>query len=287
MTASSRHSRARSNPGPTDPLAPLEHTLSACVHGAGRILSDYFGQVVNPRMKENIDSIVCDADLAADRFVLQQIQAVFPRHNLISEESGRVWHGSEYTWVIDPLDGTSNFVAGIPWFGVQIGVLRAGQPVLGAMFLPMANTLYLARAGRGAWRNGRPIRLSPEKRLAHALCAFAFDTSPAKRTRQAAEMFYRVLCGVRNVRATYCLVDFCYTLDGCLGGFVALKTKIWDIVPIALLVAEAGGRFTDLEGEEVRFDPQPCAEEPDFPVVGASRHLHPALLKLISGPTGA
>src|SRR5262249_41586540 len=101
----------------------IENCLRTCVLGAGKILLQYFGRVTNPRMKESASSVVCDADLAAEKYVIDQIRKQFPEHNIIAEESGWTGGSSLYTWVVDPLDGTSNFVAGIPWFGVQIGVL--------------------------------------------------------------------------------------------------------------------------------------------------------------------
>ena len=266
------------------PLA-MKHTLLACVHGAGRILLDYFGQVTNPRAKENAESIVCDADLAADKFILEEIRGAFPGHNVLSEESGWSDRSSEYTWVIDPLDGTSNFVMGIPWFGVQIAVLREAQPILAAMFLPLENTLYFSEPGLGTLRNGRKVTVTPEKDLRNVLCAFGFDSATEKRTRDRVDLFHRILRGVRNTRGTYSLVDFCFTMDGRFGGFVCLKTKIWDIAPVALMLPEAGGQFTGLDGKEIVFQLDPQSSERDYAVVGASPTLHAALFQLIGKPS--
>jgi myo-inositol-1(or 4)-monophosphatase len=261
----------------------LKETLLQCVRGAGKVLLEYFGAVTNPREKEHPSSVVCDADLASEKYVLELITSRFPDHNIISEESGRSWRSAEYTWVIDPLDGTSNFVAGIPWFGVQIGVLRRGKPILAAMYLPTEDTLYFAQVGHGAYRNGKRVRVTAEKDLQKLLCAFGFDPEPEKRDRRTIDLLFRVSGAVRNTRTTNSLVDFCYTIDGRLGGCINLKTKIWDIVPVSLILPEAGGKFTDLEGKRIAFQLDQNAGQRDYPVLGAARQLHPKLVALIRG----
>lgn len=264
----------------------LKSTLLECIGLGGGILRNYFGKLTNPRQKENASSIVCDADLASERRILQRIQATFPSHNIIAEESGRLWRGSDYTWIIDPLDGTSNFVAGLPWFGVQIAVLRGQQPVLGAMYLPLEDTLYFAEAGQGAYRNRRPVRVTAESQLHKVLCAFGFDSAPDRRSRHSVDLLFRLSGAVRNTRATNSLVDFCYTVDGRLGGCVNLKTMIWDIAPIALILPEAGGKFTGLDGQPIVFplDDQEVTRE--YKILGSSRRLHSRLVAITRGFEG-
>lgn len=261
--------------------AACVRTLLDCVRGAGKVLLRYFGRVTRPRQKEGPSSIVCDADLAAEEFILDRIARRFPRHNIISEESGRTWKSARESWVIDPLDGTSNFVAGIPWFGVQIGLLHGREPVMAAMYLPVEDVLYFAEAGQGAYRNGSRVAVTRATDLQEVLCAFGFDPGPSRRTRRMVELLFQVSRGVRNTRATNSLVDFCYTIDGRLGGCLNMKTRIWDIVPVALLLPEAGGVFTDLRGRPVRFEVGERAGQREYAVVGASRLLHPQLLARI------
>jgi myo-inositol-1(or 4)-monophosphatase len=266
-----------------DSLQSMEERAVQCVLGAGKILLRYFGRVTNPREKEHQSSVVCDADLASEEYLLKRIAAWFPGHNVISEEAGRSWRAGEYTWVIDPLDGTSNFVAGLPWFGVQLGVLHGSKPVLAVMYLPVEGLLYLARSGQGARRNGKRIQVTPELDLKKVLCAFGFDPAPAKRDRKRIGLLFAVSRAVRNTRATNSLVDFCCTADGRLGGCINLKTKIWDIVPISVILPEAGGLFTDLKGQEIVFQLDSSAPEREYAVLGASRHLHSKLAALTRG----
>jgi len=254
--------------------------LLQCVRIGGEVLRGYFGKLVHPRQKEAASSIVCDADLDSEKRILRHIQARFPGHNTIAEESGRVWRGSEYTWVIDPLDGTSNFVSGIPWFGVQIALLRGLEPILGAMYLPLEDTLYFAEAGHGAYRNGKKVRVTAEPDLPRVLCAFGFDPAPVRRSRRNVELLFRVAAAVRNTRTTNSLVDFCYTVDGRLGGCINLKTRIWDIAPVALILPEAGGKFTYLDGSRIVFDLDAQGINRNYMILGGSARLHAKLAAL-------
>jgi len=255
-------------------------TLLECVRIGGEVLRGYFGKLVHPRQKEAASSVVCDADLDSEKRILRHIQARFPDHNTIAEESGRVWRGSEYTWVIDPLDGTSNFVSGLPWFGVQIALLRGTEPILGAMYLPLEDTLYFAQAGHGAYRNGKQVRVTAEPDLQRVLCAFAFDPEPIRRSRRSVELLFRVAAAVRNTRGTNSLVDFCYTVDGRFGGCINLKTKLWDIAPVALILPEAGGKFTCLGGSRIVFELEEPGVARDYLILGGSIGLHAKLAAL-------
>ncbi len=254
-----------------------------CVQLGGDTVRRYFGRLVHPRSKEAPSSIVCDADLASEKRILEHLRACYPDHNTVAEESGRAWHGSEYTWVIDPLDGTSNFVAGIPWFGVQVALLRGPDPILGAMYLPLEDALYFGQAGAGAYRNGKRVRVTAEPDLRKVLLGFGFDPAPERRSRQSIELLFRLSGAVRNTRSTNCLVDFCYTADGRFGGFINLKTRIWDIAPVAVILPEAGGRFTCLDGSRIVLDLDERATERDYAVLGGSAGLHTKLAALAGG----
>jgi myo-inositol-1(or 4)-monophosphatase len=285
MALKRQSSRQRVQSPPDGGRSPKgrKECLLQCVKAGGEIVRGYFGKVIHPRQKEAASSIVCDADLASEKRVIEIIHAQFPGDNIIAEESGRVWRDSEYTWVIDPLDGTSNFVAGIPWFGVQVAVLRGADPVLGAMYLPIEDTLYFAEAGKGARRNGKPVRVTAETDLQKVLCAFGFDSPPQRRVRPSVELLFRVAAAVRNTRTTNSLVDFCYTIDGRFGGCMNLKTMIWDIAPVALILPEAGGRFTHLDGSPIAFTLDEDAVNRQYAILGASVRLHPQLARLASG----
>ena len=259
----------------------MKQTLVECVRPAGEILLRYYGKNFNARVKGDQSNIVTDADLAAERWIVGHIQARFPGHSIIAEETGYQRRDSEFTWVIDPLDGTSNFAAGLPWFGVQVAVFQRGVPVLAAMFLPLSGTLYFSEKGQGVLRDGSPVRVTAETELKNVLCAYGVDAyGNTMGALPQVELLHRVVNGVRNVRATNCLLDFCYTLEGRLGGCINLNTKIWDIAPLALMLPEAGGRLTDLQGSEIAFRLESEPFDRNYAVLGASAALHPQLLAL-------
>lgn len=263
--------------------ASLKPTLLQCVTDAGALLLKYFGKVRRIRQKGEPSSVVCEADLASEDLVSRLIRARFPETCIIGEESGCSGTDSEFTWVVDPLDGTSNFVAGLPWFGAQIGVLRDSQPVCAAMYLPVLEQLYFAETGKGAWEGKRRLQTTRETDLEKTLCGFGFDPGQNVRAAQrTANLLTRVARGVRNTRATNSLVDFCYTLEGRFGTCVNLSCKIWDIVPAALMFPEAGGAFTDLQGAPIDFRRGQDDPSHSYQVAGGSRVLHRKLVQLLN-----
>lgn len=261
--------------------AAIKSCLLQCVRAAGGILRTHFGRISSVDRKESAANVVCAADWAAEKNIIERIRARFPTHGILAEESGFTRGSAPYTWVIDPLDGTSNFVAGIPWFGVQIGVLRNAVPILAAIYLPADDRLYVAEAGLGVWCNDQPIRVTPERRLDNVLCAIGLDyRGDEAGTQRDAALLGKVAAAVRNVRATNSVVDFCLTLDGRLGGFINTSTRVWDIVPVALMLPEAGGKLSDLAGKEIAFDLTADIGTRTFGVIGASAALHRKLLAI-------
>ncbi len=261
---------------PNQGLSPF---LSEVLRDAGDVLLKYHGRVTGIRQKDNLASVVCDADLAAEERILRRITREFPDDGIIAEESGLREGNTDYAWAIDPLDGTSNFVAGLPWFGTQIARLYRGAPCAAAMFLPLENALFTAELGKGAFRNGKRLRVTSERNPRKILCAFGLDgTADARRSRHQAELARRTSQTVRNLRVTNSLVDFCYTLEGKLGACANLNTFIWDIAPVALMLPEAGGRFTDLAGRPIRFVLGKKAPEVSYQVLGANPTIHRKLV---------
>jgi myo-inositol-1(or 4)-monophosphatase len=159
--------------------------------------------------------------------------------------------------------------------------LHNSTPVAAAIYVPTEDELYVAKSGCGVFRNGKRLAVTTERKLINVLCAFGFDpTANPQKSRSNAELLRCLASGVRNIRATNSLIDFCYTLEARLGGFVNLNTKIWDIVPISLMLPEAGGKFTDLNGNKIKFRLNEL--EHGYAVLGGSRALHPQLRELVS-----
>lgn len=258
--------------------------LCECLRDAGQVLLEHLARGCPAQLKESQSSVVTAADLASEALIVARLRERFPDDGIIAEETGFQPGRSQRTWVVDPLDGTSNFAASLPWFGVMIALLDGGTPVVGGLYLPVTDTLYLAEAGQGVQRDGQPVRLTDATELSTVLCACCMDASsdPAENHRQAAALG-RLVNRARNVRATNSLVDVCYTVDGRLGGFVNYCTKIWDIAAPALAFREAGGRFTDLDGRDVVFRLNAESFDRNYAVVGASQALHPQILAVLRG----
>ncbi|MES2075400.1 MAG: inositol monophosphatase [Pseudomonadota bacterium] len=252
------------------------------VRQAGALLRRQFGASHQVRSKGDVSNIVTEADIAAERLMVEGLRRYFPSHSIIAEESGCDLRASDHTWVVDPLDGSSNFAAGLPWFGVLLALLHKGEPVLGLLYLPMSDELYEAEKARGARRNGRPIRVSACAELAGVLWNVGMDSSPDEgRRRACAESLVRLLQRVRNVRATNCLLDAALTADGRIGGVLNHSERLWDIAAPMLIVQEAGGRFTDPQGRPLALDLSARAAERDYAVLAGAPALHAAVVELL------
>lgn len=266
----------------------MKQLLSESLTRAGEILLENFGHISGYEIKESQSSIVTKADLDSEKAIIQLIQHKFPSHNTLGEETGFQNRGSEFTWVIDPLDGTSNFAAGIPWFGVIICLLKNSVPVLAGCYLPVQDLLYLAEKDKGATCNGKKITVSEETNLKNVLVAYSLDYSEEKRkTELEAKLIGRLVNKVRNLRSTNSVVDFCYTAEGKLGGCLNQTTKIWDIAGPALLIEEAGGKVTDLNGDPFDFSLTDENYQRNFTIIAASKLLHSKLTEIVEGKTGS
>jgi myo-inositol-1(or 4)-monophosphatase len=260
----------------------MKKTLIKSIYSAGQILMSYFGKLSDYQVKENQSSIVTAADVESELGVIETIGERFPGHNTLGEESGFQHRGSDYTWVVDPLDGTSNFAAGLPWFGVIICVLKHSEPLMAGCYIPFFNELYFAEKGKGATLNGRPVVVSQESSLKNVLFSYGIDYSedPGKTDREV-KIIGELVQRIRNLRTTNCLMDFCYIADGRIGGCINQSTRIWDIAGPALIVEEAGGVFTDIQGEPVQYAMNASDYGKNYPVVGTTKKLHASIIQLI------
>jgi myo-inositol-1(or 4)-monophosphatase len=264
------------------PKKSAEILQEALIKG-GDVLLRHLGRPTRVTIKESISSVVTAADIASEQAILGVLGNAGLPYNVISEESGHLENRSEFTWVVDPLDGTSNFAAGLPWFGVIIALFRNDIPILGGMYLPVDRQLYLAEAGKGATRNGQPIRTTSSMELTENLVSYSFDFSdiPGK-TESETGMLRNLSKKVRNIRSTNSLVDFCYTADGRLGASLNQTTRIWDIAVPWLMIREAGGTVTDIHGAEIRFELSKAASDRNYTILASGVGLHKTLLNTIN-----
>jgi myo-inositol-1(or 4)-monophosphatase len=231
---------------------PLDRFLNVAVEAgraAGRELIDWQGRFA-VREKGPAD-LVTEADLAAQEAVRKIILAAFPEHGLLAEENGLSTTGRDgYRWIVDPLDGTTNYVHSLPQFCTSIALERAGRLLVGVVYDPSADECFAAVAGGGATLNGRPIRTSGVTAMPQAMVAASFAPR-TKRTDPAIHEFLNVLERAQAVRRMgSSALNLCYVAAGRLDAYWANDTKTWDVAAGWLLVREAGGTVVSPDGDE-------------------------------------
>lgn len=226
----------------------LRETLIQAAHEGGRVLMERYGRL---RIVEHkgVNDLVTDADRAAEEAIVAVIRGRFADHDILAEEADHGRGGGQVRWIIDPLDGTTNFSRQFPWFAVSIGVERQGELILGAVFNPCSGEFFLAEKGQGAFLGDKPIRVSSIHSLSEAFLATGF---PYDRKSSAANNYQNFIAFQQRAfacrRAGSAALDLAYTAAGRFDGYWELKLKPWDVAAGALLVAEAGGRLSDFAG---------------------------------------
>jgi myo-inositol-1(or 4)-monophosphatase len=215
---------------------------------AGKILRTMFRARPEGRVKTSLRDLVTEADLAAERAVLDYVESHHPDHGWQSEEAGRQERSSSpFLWVVDPLDGTSNFAHGFPHFCVSIALLCDGRSRVAAIYDPMREELFTAVAGGGARRNGRRIRVSAVETLDRAMVTTGFPYEPPEQRSAAANLTARAIERVQMLRRSgSAALDLAYVAAGRLEAHWEFNLSLHDIAAGVLLVAEAGGRVDEL-----------------------------------------
>ncbi|MCX4278442.1 MULTISPECIES: inositol monophosphatase family protein [Muribaculum] len=213
---------------------------------AGAVHLRYFrGNQLEIKSKFNDSDIVTAADKAAEKLIIDHIKSTYPHHSILSEESGLENHDSEYRWVIDPLDGTTNFSQGLPQFSVSIGIEHNGVTEIGVVYAAYLNELFHAIRGRGAYMNGELVKVSGKARLDQCVVATGFPVDKDRNPDNNVDNLTRVLPHVRGMRRLgSAAIDLCYVGAGFLDGYWELNLHQWDVSAGLLFVEEAGGSYT-------------------------------------------
>lgn len=261
---------------------PLMNIMTAAVRKAGRAILRDFGELENLQvMRKGLADFVTKADLKAEKVLKEELSRTRPHYCFVLEEGG-VIEGPDksHRWYIDPLDGTINFMHGVPHFAVSVGLEREGQLVAGVVYNPVSDDMYTAERGQGAWHNDRRLRVSARRELADSLIA----TGIPHRGRPGQQEFLgevntimREVSGVRRFGSA--ALDLAWVAAGRYDAFWERALSAWDVAAGIVLVREAGGVVSDLaSGQDILTNGH---------ILASNGQLHGPLLKLLKGAQSA
>jgi myo-inositol-1(or 4)-monophosphatase len=225
---------------------------------AGEIIRNGFGKIFQIEFKTNEKNLVTEIDKKSEQVIMDYISKKYPTHNILTEETGEHKKNSDFVWVIDPLDGTTNFAHGLPIFAVSIGVMNKKEIVAGVVYDVMRNIFYSAEKGSGAFANDNKINVSNNDKLGLGVLVTGFPYNVAENPDYAFERFTKLTKQARAVRRLgSAAIDFCYVASGVFDGFWEVSLHPWDMCAGKLIVEEAGGLVTDFTGNGIDiFTPQ-------------------------------
>lgn len=227
---------------------------------AGQILIEKFGKITVT--KKGDINLVTEADLASEALIIERIKSYYPKHSILAEESGNavIDGSSTWKWIIDPLDGTTNYAHGYPCFCVTIALEHEGKIVVAVTFDPTRNEMFAAEKGNGATLNNKPMRVSATEKLSESLLVTGFPYD-FKRKDDFARHLTNFLLGARGVRRDgSAAIDLAYVACGRFDGFWEEGLNPWDMAAGVLLIEEAGGQITDYKGKNFSiYRPPMCA----------------------------
>ena len=228
-------------------LKKEKSTALLAARQAGKVLLHYYGRKEKIKEKSN-KSLVATADLEANKAIIKTIKEHFPGHNILSEETGFEDNKSDYKWVIDPLDGTHNFLHEIPIFGTSIALEYKGEVIVGILHFPILKITAVAEKGKGAFLNGKRINVSNKKNINHAFFVFEYAFGDRRKKLDFLEKFINEMVDLRNFGSA--IYGLLMLACGNLDGYVIYTTNEWDMAAGALIVIEAGGIITDIQGSK-------------------------------------
>ncbi|MCE5316847.1 MAG: inositol monophosphatase [Parachlamydia sp.] len=248
-----------------------------CALKAGVIVRQGFGTKYAISQKPGVQNYVTEFDRAAESLIIETVRERYPDHGFLAEESGPSanWQEADVLWVIDPLDGTTNFAHHIPIFSTSIAVMRGGETLCGVIYQPMTQELFVAEKGRGAFLNDVPISVSSTSRFAGGIGATGFPRNMHENPLNCIDSFIHVLklgTLMRNFGSS--AINIAYVAAGKIDAYWAISLYAWDIAAGKLLVEEAGGRVSSYQGG-------PYEVLSNSPIVASNGLVHDELLSYL------
>jgi myo-inositol-1(or 4)-monophosphatase len=251
----------------------LEIALSAA-RRAGEVLRAGFGVEHSITYKGEVD-LVTEIDEQAERVIREELLGTFPSYGMLAEEGGELAGDDDTRWIVDPLDGTTNYAHRLPIFCVSIALERDGEVVLGVVHDPMHEETFVAEQGRGATLNGEPIKVSDTDELIRALIATGFPYDRAEMP-EALELFGRFAATTQGMRRLgSAALDLCYVAAGRIDGYYERGIWPWDLAAGSVILQEAGGKLTNYRGDVLDLDGRE--------IVASNGRLHPSIMRLMEG----
>lgn len=243
----------------------------------------YFGKVKGTTKIDDNNQVLTEADLAIGNKIVSLIGVAYPSHNIIDEESGVVDNNSKYTWVVDPIDGTSNFALGIPTYGIIVGLLHDDIPVAGGIALPAFSEIYIAEKNQGAFCNNEKISVSKKTKLISELVAYGIDghQEDPSLTYEESRILGELVLRIRNLRMSNSVFDGAMVAKGKYGGYLNRTSKIWDNVGLQIIIEEAGGTYTDFYGKPVVYSDPIKRFKDNFTFCMGAPILHKEIQKVV------
>ncbi len=242
---------------------------------AGQYILSNLGKTKQISFKSKESNLVTEVDKKSEEIIIETLLKDFPDYDILAEESGTSsTKNSEYMWVIDPLDGTTNFAHGLPIFSVSIGLIKGSEVIAGVVYDPTRDQMFVAGKGKGAFLNGKKLSVSKTKDIKKSLLVTGFPYNVEENPDFCFERFVVMTKNSRAVRRLgSAALDFAYVAAGIFDGFWEVKLNPWDIAAGLLLVKEAGGKVTNFRGEESDiFNPQ---------ILASNGHIHEKMIELL------
>lgn len=256
----------------------IKRTGVAAAYNGGKILRQYFGKLTHIDKKGEID-LVTVADLESEKAVITAIKNRFPDHGFIAEESGRLQDDSDNLWIIDPLDGTTNYAHGIAQFAVSIAFQQDNEIIVGIVLNPISAELFTAVKGQGAQLNGRPIRVSQTRSVQESLLATGFPYNFKTFLKSAMLRFENCLVASQGIRRMgSAALDLCFVACGRFDGYWEQHLKPWDTAAGSLIAAEAGAKNTDFSNQPYQITQKE--------ILSSNGHIHDELISLLRAKDG-
>ncbi|MFQ5406454.1 MAG: inositol monophosphatase family protein [Candidatus Micrarchaeia archaeon] len=227
----------------------LKKTLIEALQSAGKIQLENFSKKIAEKPK-SLQDIVTKTDLECEKKIVKTILKRFPNHHILAEEGGEIGKKSDYTWIIDPLDGTINYANSMPYFCTVIALKTKKEVVKAGVFNPLTNQLFYAEKGKGATLNNKKIQCSQKENLNESVIAWSTTHHCTIEGELAAKVIEKIMCSARAYRLMgSSQLDFCNTARGMFDGMLKINSKPWDIAAGALIAQEAGCKVTEFNGK--------------------------------------